>query len=141
MTGTQRRRAWRYHAMSWGPAAGYMVLIWVVSSFQDVSIPMERVPLRDKGIHALEYAVLGFLVTYAVRRTWPSWRYLLVAAVAFGLTTLWGLLDEIHQAFVPGRMADVLDLLADASGALVGTGLCAAWMRWKAQDRVRSLHL
>jgi VanZ family protein len=37
------------------------------------------------------------------------------------LTMAWGLFDEIHQAFVPGRSADVLDLGADALGALVGT--------------------
>ena len=34
-----------------------------------------------------------------------------------------GVTDELHQWFVPGRVADVRDLTADAAGALVGVGL------------------
>jgi len=47
---------------------------------------------------------------YSPRQVW-----LVVLAV-----TLYGILDEIHQYFVPGRSADVYDALADASGALLG---------------------
>jgi VanZ family protein len=30
-------------------------------------------------------------------------------------------LDEIHQAFVPGRSADLLDIVADSVGVTLGT--------------------
>lgn len=33
---------------------------------------------------------------------------------------LYGLTDEYHQSLVPGREADVLDLLADTVGGLLG---------------------
>ena len=36
------------------------------------------------------------------------------------LATLFGVTDEIHQYFVPGRQADVFDVVADAVGALAG---------------------
>ena len=47
---------------------------------------------------------------------------------AFGLdkaahiaaTVLYGVVDELHQATVPGRDASSLDLLADALGAVLG---------------------
>ncbi|MGB5337658.1 MAG: VanZ family protein [Gammaproteobacteria bacterium] len=31
--------------------------------------------------------------------------------------------DELHQLFVPGRSADIFDVLADAVGGLLGAGL------------------
>jgi hypothetical protein len=42
-------------------------------------------------------------------------------AVAYGIT------DEFHQSFVPGRSAELYDLYADAVGAIVGTAVCWAW--------------
>ncbi|MGB5540538.1 MAG: VanZ family protein, partial [Gammaproteobacteria bacterium] len=42
---------------------------------------------------------------------------------------LYGVLDEIHQYFVPGRQADVLDVLADVSGGLLGAGLMFLLLR------------
>ena len=43
------------------------------------------------------------------------------------LSVVYAATDEAHQMFVPGRTADVLDLLADAGGAIVGTAACWAW--------------
>ena len=40
---------------------------------------------------------------------------------------MYGFSDEIHQRFVPGRVADVRDLIADTIGALVGVGVVWAW--------------
>ena len=40
--------------------------------------------------------------------------------LAFVLTVLVGMLDEAHQAFLPGRSSGWDDLLADAFGALLG---------------------
>lgn len=64
----------------------------------------------DKLGHAGAYAVLGGLLTLATGRVW----------LAVLLATLFGVSDEIHQYFVPGRQADVLDVVADLVGALVG---------------------
>jgi len=36
--------------------------------------------------------------------------------LAFAIAFLYGVSDEIHQYFVPGRHPDVLDVVADASG-------------------------
>ena len=38
---------------------------------------------------------------------------------------LWGISDEIHQYFVPGRDSSVRDLLADAVGFAVAVGVFA----------------
>ena len=98
-----------------------MLLIWVLSSVALPSFPTSSFPFRDKGIHVCEYGVLGFLLAHACLRTFPTRPALRVALVSIMLTMAWGFFDEIHQAFVPGRSADVLDLGADALGAFVGT--------------------
>ncbi len=41
-------------------------------------------------------------------------RWALVIAVIYGLS------DEFHQSFVPGRNADLLDVITDAAGAAAG---------------------
>jgi len=110
-------RAWRFALL-------YMALIFLISSFQ-VHVPgIERIPLRDKGIHFVEYGLLGWLCAAASSRTWPSvspWR---IAAFAVFVSTLWGLSDEIHQAFVPGRCSELADVVADLLGSIAGA---AGW--------------
>ena len=110
-------------ALAWAPALAYMATIWALSSMELASLPLDGVPFRDKGLHFVEYALLGFLVAHAAARTWPRHPPLRTAAFALLVTILWGLLDEIHQAFVPNRSAEALDLVADAAGGLFGVAL------------------
>ncbi|HSN84382.1 MAG TPA: VanZ family protein [Polyangiales bacterium] len=97
-----------------------MALIFVVSSIE-LHVPVVRhVPFRDKGIHFIEYGILGWLCAGASSRTWPSasaWR---TAGFAVFISLLWGLSDEIHQALVPGRTPELADIVADLAGAIVG---------------------
>lgn len=121
VTARTKRAGARDIVRAWLPAATYMLLIWVLSSVALPSFPTSSFPFRDKGIHVCEYGVLGFLLAHACLRTFPTRPALRVALVSIMLTMAWGFFDEIHQAFVPGRSADVLDLGADALGAFVGT--------------------
>jgi len=109
--------------LAWAPAFLYMALIWVMSSLSHPSFPVDSFPLADKGVHFVEYGVLGLLVAYATRRSFPGRHALRLAAVAMLVATGWGALDELHQAFVPARSADALDVLADAIGASAGVTL------------------
>ena len=45
------------------------------------------------------------------------------ASIAFALAGLYGVSDEVHQAFVPGRIASEADVLADAFGAAIGVAI------------------
>jgi VanZ family protein len=97
-------------------------VIWIVSSIEQPAFPISLFPFRDKGVHATEYTVLAFLVGHACVRTFEGRPRLRIAAAAVLVTVLWGLLDEMHQAFVPGRSSDLLDLVADTIGAVTGVG-------------------
>lgn len=117
---TTSRLAW-----AWLPACAYMGLIWFVSSAPH-DFDIQSFPLRDKGVHLLEYGTLGALLARAVVRSWPSAPRLRALTMAVVLTGLWGFLDEVHQGFVPGRHADVWDLVADVAGGTLGMLVYAA---------------
>ena len=106
--------------VAWVPAVLTMALIWSVSSMSAPEFPVHSFPFRDKGVHAVLYAGLAFLVAHACLRTFEGRARIRIALVALFVTVMWGFLDEVHQAFVPGRSADLLDLAADAAGASFG---------------------
>jgi VanZ family protein len=70
----------------------------------------------DKIIHFSMYAILGYLVARAL--AWPRPRFQLVAALAS--MTVFAMLDELHQLWIPGRDASIGDWSADVLGAMVG---------------------
>jgi VanZ family protein len=104
-----------------------MASIWVLSSMTLVVPVIAHFPFRDKGVHFCVYALLSLLVIRAARVTWPKRSALRVAVFGALVTTLWGLSDELHQAFVPGRSSELLDLLADALGATAGALVIGAF--------------
>jgi VanZ family protein len=110
-----------------------MLLIWVVSSLPQ-PFPLDRVPFQDKGIHFVEYGILAALLAHALRATWREWRGYSVFVVAWTAATFWGLLDEIHQAYVPGRVSDSGDLLADALGGMIGALIYLVVSRGKERE-------
>ncbi|MCH2251816.1 MAG: VanZ family protein [Vicinamibacterales bacterium] len=109
----------------WGPAWATMVLIFVLSSMSGLGPIPGGV---DDGVaHALQYAVLAALLLRGLAGA--RWRGVKVraAALAVLLATLYGVTDEAHQWFVPGRTAEVTDLVADALGAAVAAGVICGW--------------
>ncbi len=110
----------------WGPVVAYMALIFYLSSLSSLPVPLPPT-VSDKQAHSFGYLWLGLLMLRAVARgRWQgvSWR---TAVVAILLATAYGVSDEFHQSFVPGRDADVHDVMADAAGATVGAALVWAW--------------
>jgi VanZ family protein len=77
--------------------------------------------------HALEYGVLALLLALALPRRagWPALGARSVAAIVLACA-LYGVSDELHQSFVPGRDASALDVLTDLAGA-AGALSVAAW--------------
>ena len=64
-------------------------------------------------------------MVYALSRSTSSANLIFFGAF---LAFLYGLTDEIHQAFVPGREASALDVMADGAGAMIGSRLFV-WTR------------
>jgi len=91
----------------------YCMAIFWVSSQPSLPVPM-WFPHQDKLLHAAAYFVLGLLLWRFVRHFIKS--PMILASVCIALGSLYGLSDEWHQSFVPGRDADWLDWLADTAG-------------------------
>lgn len=103
------------------PLLSYASLIFYLSS---MSFPPKEFSsllslLGDKLVHMAEYGVLGVLCYRAF--LFDAWKSVRRHAFGFAVlaASLYGMSDEIHQAFVPLREADVWDWVADTAGAIV----------------------
>jgi len=122
--------------VAWLPAVLYTSLIWWLSS-RALDVPlMGYVPLQDKGVHFLEYGALSLFITHAIATTWRE-RGVRALIAASLVTTALGLMDELHQAFVPGRSSDDLDLMADAIGAFFFSAAYLLLLHWLALRSAR----
>lgn len=70
--------------------------------------------------HIVVYFVLSILVLAALE--WPE-QGRRRAAFAVLIAGTYGVIDEIHQSFVPGRDCSVLDIVNDFLGAVLGVWL------------------
>ena len=98
------------------PVVVYAGVIFFLSS--QPTLPAPGINHFDKVAHFSVYAGLAFLAARGMRGYGPELR----SAAIFGavLAALYGVSDEIHQSFVPGRSADVWDVLADTLGGAAG---------------------
>jgi VanZ family protein len=108
----------------WSPVALYMAVIFQLSARSDVALPPG---IADKPTHTIAYALLGVLFVRALAGGLPARITLRVALLGIALTTAYGVTDEIHQMFVPGRHAEWQDVLADAVGGAIGAATCWLW--------------
>jgi VanZ family protein len=111
----RRTASWLWR---WGPPLLLMVSIFYLSHQPDLPHapdPWLDVLLKKLG-HAIEFAVLFLLLWRAWRREQVAGQALNWAMVA---TAAYAISDEWHQSFVPGRKANLYDVLIDASGALL----------------------
>jgi VanZ family protein len=100
----------------------HLALIWMAVIFylsHQSSLPTpELLPGQDKLFHALAYGVLGSLLLMSCRLGKDSYTKIQMNRSIL-IASLYGISDEIHQYFVPGREADVMDWVADTLGALM----------------------
>ena len=103
----------------WFPVCIYSGIIFCVSSLQGVDIPA-GVGNIDKLAHIVEYVPFGFLIARAFFNTdniFCKKNFLILSIIC---SFLYGVSDEYHQLFVISRDANVLDLLADTLGGIIG---------------------
>ena len=63
----------------------------------------------------------GWLAASAVRFGRPSGRVILHFAIGVAIAATYGIVDEIHQLWTPGRSgADIFDWIADLLGSSTG---------------------
>jgi len=116
---TTPRSAWA----AWLPVLAWAAVIFAFSSIPSLSSGLGGWDLLLRKLaHVTEYAILGALLLRATRRPW----------LALGLAAAYAASDEVHQHFVEGRHAALLDVAIDTVGALVGILAWRAFVRGSA---------
>lgn len=129
-TGTQWLR-------TWGFVAAWCALLFSLSAQPDLKLPDSLPSFSDKIAHFLNYAVLGWLWSRAVRINQLRWPALTVLLSTCAFTGIYGLSDEWHQLYVPGRSAELRDALADVCGGTCGGIGFLLWLRLREDARAK----
>ena len=89
---------------------------WLLPAATDAQLAALHL-LTRKIAHVTEYALLAALwfVALTRERGLPRRR---AAWVALGVAVVWAVLDELHQATVPSRIASAMDVALDSTGAM-----------------------
>jgi len=98
----------------WFPILAYAGFIAFLSSLPGLATPSVAIFGFDKIIHIFEFGVFAFLLLRLLMHLEIRNPFL----IAIVVTVIYGVLDEWHQSFVPGRMCSFWDILADTIGAV-----------------------
>jgi len=104
----------------WLPEAAWMGLIFFVSS-----VPQGKVvsifSFQDIVFHIFAYLILALFFSRALKNTNPdiTVAQAVIFTIAFGI--VYGLSDEFHQSFVPGRSVSGFDVFLDGIGSIAGS--------------------
>ncbi len=117
--------------MWWRMAA---VVAWagVIFAFSSLSEPpgAQGGEWRSQAGHLSFFAVLAWLTMRFATVRWPRANPVTLLAACWAFAVLYGVSDEWHQSFVPGRDAAFLDIVFDAAGAAIGVAVLpiGAWI-------------
>ena len=111
-------------------ALAWMAVLFYLSHQPTLETPA-LFPGQDKLFHALAYGVLGFLLLGSLAPATDGFTSIQIRSSIL-IASLYGISDEFHQYFIPGRSSDAWDWVADTLGAVIAVSLLA-WMsrKWK----------
>ena len=97
--------------------------------------------LVRKSAHFTVFALLAFCLVGTFKHINTKKKYVLL--IAWGIASLYGILDEVHQYFVPGRVFAITDMLINSAGALFGVFIMylLGKIKNKASKSKRTLHM
>lgn len=120
------------------------MVVNVTTSVTNKNVSREEVKKRvedstflvRKMAHFTEYLILGILVLQLLSDyTKINKRMLIVSLI---ICYLYAVSDEVHQIFIPGRTAKVLDTFIDGAGSLVGITIYSIYQRNVLKCRILS---
>lgn len=104
------------------PMIVVMGTIFFLSHKSGDEIDLPDFAYSDLVAHMLIYGLLGATILYAWgdRKKLYPFKVVLCTVLA---CLLYGISDEFHQSFIPGRYVSGMDVLADTVGAILVCGL------------------
>ena len=102
----------------WLPVFIYACLIFYLSSLPEVPLVTE-ITKETLILHMIEYAILSILLFRAFTNSKNTVLRNNAIFLAIIIAILYGITDEIHQYFVPGRFLNHLDIIANGIGSSI----------------------
>jgi VanZ family protein len=96
-----------------------MAVIFFLSHQPQGTFELPQFAGGDKLVHVFVYAILAASVLFALHPFINDSRRKSGAMLVLLFCLLYGITDEFHQSFIPGRVVSVWDVAADFFGALV----------------------
>ena len=90
----------------------------------------------DKLAHLAVYALLCLTLIYAFEDRYRRTAKGMVVGVSIIFCLMYGLSDEFHQSFIPGRSPSFSDVAADVIGASLA---CMLWLWWNRTEHTGRL--
>lgn len=117
------------------PIVGMAVLWWSSSRVPDNEPHSTARSLFHNMMHVVAYACIAGSIWIAWSRRPIHLACRFRSRGAWLLATLYGGVDELHQAYVPGRDCSFADLVSDAAGAALAVvllrGMSGVAPRWR----------
>jgi VanZ family protein len=113
----------------WFPASAWVGIIFFLSgrTGNELHRAVPFITDFNRG-HILAYFILAVFVYFAFYKTVRSAH---ISWWTLGICLLYGISDEIHQAFVPTRYPDTGDIIRDMLGALAAVLLMRCFLKRK----------
>lgn len=89
----------------------------------------------DKLCHTAAYTALGVAALFAVHPRISRSGFWKVAAGIIFFCLFYGITDEFHQSFIPGRFPSWQDVVADGLGGLLAALLWQWWRNRRGRSR------
>lgn len=108
------------------PMLMVMGTIFYLSDQPDLPVVGFIFPFADKLAHISIYAILAATILFGFPASYRAKHPVSVCCITLAVCAAYGISDEFHQSFVPGRMVSGADLLADVIGSCV---ILLVWTR------------
>ncbi len=103
----------------WLPVYVYAGLIFYFSSLPTIPPIIIKIMPKTFVLHMIEYAIFSILLFRAFINSKNNVFRGNAIHLAIIIAILYGISDEIHQYFVPGRIFDRFDIIANSIGSAV----------------------
>jgi len=102
--------------------------------FYIIGLPEAMIRIIDFVVRKLAHVALFFTLAFFALQVVRRWRWEYITAWAFA--SVYGMTDEWHQLFVPGRSGKLSDVLIDAIGALILIAI--VYLRDKSRQKAKT---
>jgi VanZ family protein len=96
-----------------------MGMIFYLSHQPGDFAPLPQFPGLDKAAHAIAYGILAGTFVYGLHPFANDSNRFFLAIMIVMFCLIFGITDEFHQSFIPGRNVSGWDIAADVFGGLL----------------------